>query len=43
MIYQVIIEKTICVEADNKDEAEDLAFFGDGFDEEERILSIRKK
>ena len=41
MIFKVIITKTICVEADNEEEAEDMVFNGyEAITEEERITKI---
>ena len=41
MIYEVTITRTVCVEADNEEEAEEVVFNGlESFIAEERITKI---
>lgn len=41
MIYKVIIQKTVYVEADSEGDAKDCAFNGDTIEEEELISKVR--
>lgn len=42
MIYKVIIERTVFVEADNAEEAEDMVFDGHGIFSDERIVDVKR-